>query len=263
MSFIDWLNGKWGTKSEKVHTELAVQLECATKCPVEVLPVQQHLGPLFDVSPLNKSYDPIFPPPFRLKYLIEKLNGRRSSYDAPHNEVSEVEYYRTLHKAAATSDENMYGAISSCIDISNHVMTLDCDSTDEMLAVCHVLKSYYGLNYAVVISSPNHYWVIADKCDSTSELLKMMEIIPGIDSRYVDCIRNRREIVLRGMPKDSMPTFPDSVEFKDERVATWYKAFKDTWNSEEMKHILRLKQLVKAIKEKKVAELAASPSFAI
>lgn len=231
----------------------------AVIAPVE--PVQPLLGPLFDILPSDRPFEPIFPPPFRLKFIMETSKSS-DAYYPQQNEVPESEYFQALHKAAVTGNDRLYGAISSQID-GKHVMTLDCDGTDEMLAVCHVLKSYYNLSYAVVVSSPGHYWVIADKWDSRLELLTMMEIMPGIDSRYVDCIRNKGDIVLRGFPKEAMPIFPDSVDFKDEHVAKWYKAFKDTWNSEHMKHIIRLKQLVKAIKEKNVADLAASPSFAV
>lgn len=256
MGFREWLTETWGksrpmwpgSRKEEPRRQMRY--------------VQPSLGPLFDMSPIDQTCAPVCKSPFKLKFLIEKLNQRNNQYLAPSDEVDMEDYFQTLHRAAATSNDQFYGAISSKID-GQFVMTLDCDGTDEMLAVSHVLKSYYGLNYAVVVSSPNHYWVIVDKIDLAPNLVKMMEIIPGIDPRYIDVIKKRWEIVLRGMPRETMPIFPDSVEFKDERVTQWYTAFKDAWQSEEMRHILRLKQLVKAIKEKNVAALAASPSFTV
>ena len=240
MSFIDWLSLPWGQEVEPTVSLPA--------CDFPLLSIEDFMT----TSSL---------PTNGLVFIIEKLQTG-SSYESPTNQVGREEFFHTLHKAAAEGNEKLYGAISSKVE-NGYVMTLDCDGTDEMLAVCHILKSYYGLAYAVVVSSPGHYWVIVDKVDTTRNLLKMMEIMPGIDTRYVDCIRNKGNSVLRGMPKDSMPIFPDSVEFKNEQVKQWYHEFKDAWQSEEMKHILRLKQLFKAIKEKKVSTLATNPSFAV
>lgn len=261
MGLKEWLAGYWSDIKPMWPGARKDDLVRALK--IDPVYIQSPLGPLFEGIPSDAYCVPFNPTVlvFKMRFLIEKLRNV-STYDSPTTTVDRIRYFRELHQEAATGGESLYGAIASEIE-SKFVLTLDCDGTDEMLAVCHVLKSYHGLNYAVVVSSPNHYWVIADKVGTASELLHMMEIMPGVDPRYVDCIRNKRDIVLRGFPKECMPIFPDSVEFTDDRAARWYAAFKDIWQSEDMKHILRLKQLFKAIKEKKVATLAASPSFAV
>jgi hypothetical protein len=258
--FTDWLNDYWDKNKPMWPGARNNDPQRVIALPPEPVYYQPPLGPLFDGTPIETYYAPVALV-FKMRFLIEKLR-MSGGYDSPTTNVDRTRFFRELHQQAATGGDSIYGAISSEIE-GKFVMTLDCDGTDEMLAVCHVLKSYYGLNYAVVVSSTNHYWVIADKVGTVQELLSMMEIMPGIDSRYVDCIRNKRDVVLRGFPKECMPIFPDSAEFADDRAARWYTDFKNTWQSEDMKHILRLKQLFKAIKEKKVADLAASPSFAV
>ena len=264
MGLKEWLTTPWGTKPEAPKTWDWTKLVQHVEPKPVVDPV---LDSLLDTM---KSKGSAFlnavtftRPEFQLDFCLENLKKYNGPYDAELQPSEAKSYFRALHEAAMASNDRVYGAISTKVNNSQYILALDCDGTDEMLAVCHVLKSYYGLKYATIISSPNHFWVIAEKIGTTYELVNMMEVIPGVDPRFVDCIKSRGKIVLRGMPKDMMPIFPDSIEFTNPLILKWYRAFKDLYRSEEMIHISRLRRLVKAIKEKKVAELASDPNFMI
>ena len=65
-----------------------------------------------------------------------------------------------------------------------YVMVLDCDGTDEMLAACHML-AFDNLNYALVQSSPSHYWIITDYVDTLERVIAKMQTIPGVDQNLL------------------------------------------------------------------------------
>lgn len=260
-TFIDWLSGKWN--------EPPSHIDCG--CNVCNPEPKMDLTAEAWIAPMPAPYvpPPVEPPvvkPFYLKFGIESENKKKHPYAAPFIEQNYTHYVHEMHKAAARGDV-FYGIITTEVEKLNKkskfVMALDCDGTDEMLAVCHALKSYHKLNYAVIISSPNHYWVVVDKVGEVYELTRLMDVLPGVDANFIDCCKSRDFVVLRAMPKTAMPTFPDNVELKNELVLEWYTKFKEYWQSEDAAHCLRLSQLYKAIKEKKVAEMASSPNFAI
>lgn len=209
--------------------------------------------------------------PFELEFGIEKNRVRSlnsESYEPGdkarihYEEVDRSEFIRRLHESAMRN-LNFYGITPTRIN-DQYVLALDCDSQDEMLATCNVIKTYYKWNYVAVMSTENHYWVIVDKTGSITELVAIMRKIPGVDTRYVDYVERRGYIVLRAMPKNVMPIFPDEdVKFTNKLARTWFREFKEHWQSEDVAHYLRLKELQAAIENKSVTALAANPNFLI
>lgn len=209
--------------------------------------------------------------PFELEFGIEKNRSRSltsESYEPGdkakihYEEVDRPEFIRRLHEAAMNGF-NFYGITPTRI-ADKYVLALDCDSLDGMLAACNVIKSYYKWNYVAVMSTDNHYWVIVDKVGTVPELVAIMRKIPGVDTRYVDYVERRGYIVLRAMPKEVMPIFPDEeVKFTNKLVRTWFREFKEHWQSEDVAHYLKLKELQKAVLDKTVTALAANPNFVI
>jgi hypothetical protein len=91
-----------------------------------------------------------------------------------------------------------------------------------------------------------------------------MRKIPGVDTRYTDYVERRNVVVLRAMPKEVMPVFPnEDVKFTNKLARIWYREFKEHWESEDTAHYLKLKELQKAIQNKAVVTLAANPNFMI
>jgi hypothetical protein len=209
--------------------------------------------------------------PFELEFGIEKNRSRSlnsESYEPGpqarlhYEEVDRPEFIRRMHEAAM-NNLNFYGITPTRID-DQYVLALDCDGLNEMLAACNVIKSYYKWNYVAVKSTASHYWVIVDKVGSISELVAIMRKIPGVDTRYIDYVEKRGYIVLRAMPKDVMPIFPDDeAKFTNNLARTWFREFKQHWQSEDTAHYLTLKTLQTAILTKSVITLAANPNFVI
>lgn len=209
--------------------------------------------------------------PFELEFGIEKNRSRSLNSDSyepgaaariHYDEVDRDEFIRRLHEAAMRGF-NFYGITPTRVG-DQYVLALDCDSLDEMLAACNVVKSYYKWNYVAIKSTKDHYWVIVDKVGSIPELVAIMRKIPGVDTRYIDYVEKRGYIVLRAMPKDVMPVFPDDeTKFTNKLVRTWFREFKEHWQSEDVAHYLQLKTLQSAIATKSVVTLAADPNFMI
>lgn len=210
-------------------------------------------------------------PEFDVVFGIQKEHARtpnKDSYEPDtgvninYDEVERVEFIDKLHKAAILS-RPFYGVITSEVGNDQHVLTLDVDSTDEMLAACNVIKTYYKLNYVAVMSSPERYWIIVDKVGTIAELVPIMRKIPGVDFKYIDFVEIRKRLVLRAVPKEVMPIFPDEdVKFKNRLAQNWFRAFKDHWG-DDVAHYLRLKDLQTAIVTKTMAVKIADPNFMI
>lgn len=206
-----------------------------------------------------------------LEFGIEKNRTRRvtaESYEPGakavihYETVNRLEYVQRMHKAAM-DDTAFYGVIPTRVQGDLFVLALDCDGFNEMLATCNVLKTFYKLNYTIIKSGNEHYWIIVDKVGKISEFVPMMRLLPGVDSRYTDYIERRGYIVLRAMPKDSLPLFPDEANFSNSAAGRWYEAFREYWQSADTAHFLRLKELQKALATKTVSMLAANPNFMI
>jgi len=109
-----------------------------------------------------------------------------------------------------------------------YLMTLDCDSVDNMKAAEDNLK-YRGLKYYVIESSPEKFWIVTSLVGSISEIINSLQYIPGCDSRYARLAKERNECVLRAIPKNGfLPIFPKEI-VGDEVWVNWLKELYLWW----------------------------------
>lgn len=144
-----------------------------------------------------------------------------------------------------------------------HILVLDCDSDDKMLAAGRYLY-LCKIGYCPIVSSPNHYWLITDIVDSINAVLLIAKSIPGQDPLHTDYNIKRQYISIRAYPKDDLPIFPSDLHTLTNQISIrWLNEFKTYWDSEQIKTIVELIKLRKAVEDGTVSKLAANPSFTI
>lgn len=162
------------------------------------------------------------------------------------------------------------GCVNTCISSSlfpwkkKHFPVIDCDSTDAVLAATYDLGER-GFRYAVIESSNDHFWIIVDFVGSLSKVIKIMEITPGIDSEYVRYCRKRKAIYVRAASTSGrIPSFLESIDpIKNAGIKKWIREFQELYESKEMKDVLRVQMLQKAVADKMVAQFLSDPSIKI
>lgn len=124
---------------------------------------------------------------------------------------------------------------------------IDCDSHQNIDFAIEALNGQ-NVSYCLITSSyrntdqDNRYWIICDKCAIVKELIDFMASIPGNDTLYVSCCRDKSIVNLRAYPKNfCLPIFVSmpNQEKCSEDFWKWISAFKDYWYSEDIRNILR------------------------
>lgn len=145
--------------------------------------------------------------------------------------------------------------------MDRYLMVLDCDGTDEMLAACHTLK-HDKLNYALIQSTPSHYWIVTDYIDSFTNVFKLAKTIPGVDPKYLDFCDKNSMFTIRGMPKNGhIPQFQDSKSLKTEKAAWWFEAAYELYQHPATQRRTMTDKLQHHIADKSMAVLASDPTF--
>lgn len=143
----------------------------------------------------------------------------------------------------------------------HHVLLLDCDSTGSMLAACNTLAEYQ-IGYALIQSSPSHYWLVVDKVGKYDDLTDFAKRIPGVDDKYLKFANNHNKFYLRISPYlGKIALFQGSDGLKNKKAIAWYNEFEELWNSEEVRQRARAERLVAQIKDGTIFDVAADPEF--
>jgi hypothetical protein len=155
-----------------------------------------------------------------------------------------------------------------------HVMGLDCDSLDAMIACCHWLATELKLGYAVINTSPSKYWVITDAVGSFGSLLPGFKMIPGADQQHRELCENRRSFWFRGAPKLSangwmdqvvpdLPVITDREKLTHPIANEWLNAYQQHLDDPEVQQLNRWAKIQAALASGKMGSMAADPNFVI
>lgn len=177
--------------------------------------------------------------------------------------------YLALALAAATESYTSFITASTCVSwrytprkLAKHIMVLDCDSLDNMIAACRTLK-IDNIGYVVIESSPHHYWVVTNYIGNITDVTDRMSGIPGTDLNHMRLSRARGHISIRATPQvRSIPSFPSDISVLHKTVRRWYLRFKSNFDL----HAERIQQtliLSEALANRKVADLASDPAFEV
>jgi len=147
-----------------------------------------------------------------------------------------------------------------------HALILDCDCDGSMMAACHWIKTEMKLGYTVIISSPNHYWIVVDMVGSWSKIHTAMTLIPGVDKRYTQLSDKRRCSYIRAVPKaNCVPKFQQDCleQLRHPLAREWLWKYKSYIESEDFRKICKAVRLRQAVEDGTISELAANPEFAM
>lgn len=144
----------------------------------------------------------------------------------------------------------------------SHVLLLDCDGTDEMLAACNMLKATLNTGYALIQSSPSRYWIVVDKVGEFLPLVDFANQIPGVDPKFMSKAVEFGRFFLRATPlKGKRALFEDPSGLTDPRVRNWYLEFEKLWNLPEVQQRYRAEILKTLVAEGQMIDAAADPEF--
>ncbi len=149
-----------------------------------------------------------------------------------------------------------------------HILALDCDGTNEMLAAAHLLKEA-GLGYALIQSSPSHYWLLVDRVDTLPILLALAKSIVGVDSGYLRFVGYNRCFYLRAGPYQgvekianiSPPLFSAADSLTNQLVIDWYRTFEALWRLPEVVARYRAEVLQRQVTDSTIMSSVADPTF--
>jgi hypothetical protein len=188
--------------------------------------------------------------------------------------VTEEEYLREINDVTT----KRYGSVSTlverrCPTVLNwfscyrqswdlYLMVLDCDSTDAMLACCRVLNQD-EIGYALIQSSPSHYWVVTDYIDTFNNVITKMKTLPGADERHVNHASHIGRVSVRGVAVPGrVPIFYNDLEgLRDQRAVGWYRALHQLYETPAIKRRLLVATLQQKVADGTLLSAAADPEF--
>ncbi len=120
------------------------------------------------------------------------------------------------------------------------VLVLDCDDDTSFYAAERWLRTK-GISYRYIKSGPNSYWVICDYVDKTRKVLKMLNLITGVDPDFKKGSLKQGRMLLRASPKYSSlyPHFPYvNTTFDNDVADKFWRQLLFYWeNREEIKYV--------------------------
>lgn len=163
-----------------------------------------------------------------------------------------------------------------------HVAILNCHGEDNLLAASHYLRmsrvGYCPIKDAYPITNQIHknnvstFLVVTDVVGSFKRVANFISRVPGNSyNPYDNHFRGNRSLLLRTissrlfistLPFES-PQFPDNSTLTNQKSIAWLQAFRDHWNSDEVKRAMLAMKLTKALNDKTIATMASDPKFII
>lgn len=116
---------------------------------------------------------------------------------------------------------------------SLHLLALDCDSREDVGKAVQDLN-VRGIGYALIESSPFHFWIITDFIGSVSECISVMNNITGTHSEYITWARRQGDLFLRAFPRNGFRPILGEISFRLScgKAFEWFKAFSGYWHSQ-------------------------------
>ncbi len=105
---------------------------------------------------------------------------------------------------------------------------------------CIAYLNDHKIGYAVIESSPNRFWLIADYVGTFNEVCVQYQELSNaysprcVDQKYIDMARQTGQFDIRATPKPrdyEYPKLPFRNSLKNKYVVKWYKEFTDHWDS--------------------------------
>lgn len=175
-----------------------------------------------------------------------------------------------------------YGAITTEVKkafSTRHVLVADLDSSESLLAAKHWVSTEWGLGTAIIASSINHFWMIIDLVDKWQEIVRCLEILPGVDSGYISLSLKRKALQIRMIPRIEGsqkgwrglgcrgqiidPNFEADHDLKLPEAIELYNFLKNWYTSAEYARLKKALILRNAIKNGEVSEMAQNPGFIV
>lgn len=142
-----------------------------------------------------------------------------------------------------------------------HVMVLDCDGTDEMLAASHMLATD-GIGFALIQSSPSHYWIVTDFIAPLDDVLVKMRTIPGADTEHIEMCEKFGIVAIRGVALPGrVPIFQEPDSLTNPHSLTFYYELQKLYQHAAIARRLKAEFMRQAIKDKNMGSLASDPEF--
>lgn len=212
--------------------------------------------------------------PYKLHYGIEYKDGRAPYGPSFWTKFVSLEKMVSSYLSNLVNDETRisYAFIATILEkrwLSKnniHIMVLDCDGENEMLAACHWLKTEAKISYDLIQSSPGRYWVVTNYIGMWREIWEALRYIPGVCNAYRnEYCRKYKRMCLRAFPKiyngrPTKPKFP--TEFNTGPCAQEFiVSLQKYFDSEHYEKLMKAVFLHHHLKEKTMAEIAADPGF--
>lgn len=190
--------------------------------------------------------------------------------------VDRDSFFRTLSQDAVVNKSSR-GVVSTTVGrrktrlwqlwranvFSDHVLVLDCDGLEQLIAAKHVLADR-GLASAEIESSPEHYWVVCNVYDDIAAVCDLAQTIPGPDRAHITLCKSEHRISIGASPKHRgiSPIFGDPSALTGKPLE-WFLAFQAHWQSPEMRRLLIVQDTAASLRDGTLASKAADPAFAI
>jgi len=204
-------------------------------------------------------------------FVLETDKVSKNPYDETYRsrKVSSDGYSQFMNNLL--TDEANYGTIQCFVkrDKPIHVLVLDCDSRENLIAGQHWIKSVWNLGSATIESSSGHYWIFTDYItDDISNIIFRMLEVPGADPKHILKSKERGAIQIRMTPKKIgndyvSPVFAEDHDLTNENAITLYNMVKKWFDSKDYQMLIKSKQLRAALKDNKILDMATDPDFEV
>lgn len=145
--------------------------------------------------------------------------------------------------------------------VNHHIMVLDCDGTDAMLGAVGLLK-HDQINYALIQSSPHHYWIVTDYIDTFDAIMTKLQTLPGVDPQFIDYSRKAGQFSLRAIAlPHRVPIFSGPGTLTNPHALDFFKQFSAHFEHPVVIRRLRAEIMALGIKEKTLVDTLANPGF--
>ena len=183
--------------------------------------------------------------------------------------------YRYVSAIVNGSEYIPYIFISTVIEDSlfpwkrKHLLVLDCDSEDGMVAACHWLRTEENIKYELIESTPGKFWVVTDFIGTWKHVWRVFDQIPGVCEEFRNKYAKKyKRICVRAFPKlingkPCAPIFPADIALKSFMAKQWMMGVRLYFDSGYFKKLCKAVLLVDKLDKNAMEQLAANPGFMV